>query len=129
MTLTAKTSGAVAQVYDQYLDFVCLESNLFSLQIQDSYHKINDVHSTENVLEELTDRIVSSLFSVVITMGVIPVIRCEKGSVAEAVATKLDSKLRDHLLNSKSNISNDLSGQSLSRPRKYLQFDIKCFCW
>lgn len=48
--------------------------------------------------------------------GVIPIIRCEKGSVAEAVAVKLDSKLRDHLLNAKSNISSDLMGQSLSRP-------------
>jgi hypothetical protein len=69
MTLSSKTSGAVAQVYDQYLDFVCLESNLFSLQLKDSYHTINDVHSTESVIEALTDRIVSSLFSVVVTMG------------------------------------------------------------
>ena len=45
-------------------------------------------------------------------------IRCERGSVAEAVAVKLDSKLRDHLLNSKSNISAEFSGKSLSRPCK-----------
>ena len=50
--------------------------------------------------------------------GVIPIIRCEKGSVAEAVAVKLDSKLRDYILNAKSSISSDLIGQSLSRPSK-----------
>lgn len=69
MTLASKTAGAVAQVYDQYLDFVCLESNLFSLQMKDSYHTINDVHSTESVINAFTERIVSSLFSVIITMG------------------------------------------------------------
>jgi hypothetical protein len=69
ITLASKTSGSVAQVYDQYLDFVCLESNLFTLQLKDSYHTINDVHSTESVIEALTERIVSSLFSVLVTMG------------------------------------------------------------
>jgi hypothetical protein len=48
---------------------------------------------------------------------VIPIIRCEKGSVAEAVAVKLDSRLKDYILNQKSNISLDLT-KSISRPSK-----------
>jgi sec1 family domain-containing protein 1 len=47
------------------------------------------------------DRIVSGLFSVVVTMGSIPIIRCPKGAAAEMVAIRLDRKLRDHVLNSK----------------------------
>ena len=50
------------------------------------------------------ERIVSGLFSVVVTMGTIPIIRCAKGGAAELVAAKLDRKLRDHVLNSKDNL-------------------------
>jgi hypothetical protein len=50
------------------------------------------------------DKIVSGLFSVVVTMGVIPIIRCPKAAAAEMIAAKLDRKLRDHILNSKDNL-------------------------
>ena len=33
-----------------------------------------------------------------------PIIRCPKGAAAEMIATKLDRKLRDHILNSKDNL-------------------------
>lgn len=36
--------------------------------------------------------------------GTIPIIRCPKGGPAELIATKLDRKLRDHILNSKDNL-------------------------
>lgn len=36
--------------------------------------------------------------------GAIPIIRCPKGGAAELIATKLDRKLRDHILNSKDNL-------------------------
>lgn len=53
------------------------------------------------------DRIVSGLFSVVVTMGAIPIIRCPRGGAAELISTKLDRKLRDHVLNSKVNLFGD----------------------
>lgn len=37
-------------------------------------------------------------------IGTIPIIRCPKGGAAELIATKLDRKLRDHILNSKDNL-------------------------
>jgi len=37
-------------------------------------------------------------------VGTIPIIRCPKGGAAELIATKLDRKLRDHILNSKDNL-------------------------
>ncbi len=40
---------------------------------------------------------VDSLFAVCVTLGTIPIIRCPKGNAAEAVATKLDKKLRENL--------------------------------
>jgi hypothetical protein len=48
-----------------------------------------------------------------------PIIRCPKGGAAELIATKLDRKLRDHILNSKDNLfSNKKSapGVPSSRP-------------
>lgn len=43
------------------------------------------------------DEIVDSLFSVLVTAGVIPIIRSPRNNAAEMVAQKLDQKLRDHL--------------------------------
>ena len=46
-------------------------------------------------------------------IGAIPIIRCPKGGAAELIATKLDRKLRDHILNSKDNL---FSGSKKSTP-------------
>jgi hypothetical protein len=43
-----------------------------------------------------------------------PILRCPKGGPAELIATKLDRKLRDHILNSKDNLFS--SGISAVRP-------------
>jgi sec1 family domain-containing protein 1 len=37
-------------------------------------------------------------------LGSIPIIRCPPGTAAQAIASKLDRKLRDHILNSKDNL-------------------------
>ena len=49
--------------------------------------------SPESLIERLVDQITSALFSVVVTHGSVPIIKCQKGNIAEAVAKKLDSKL------------------------------------
>lgn len=57
--------------------------------------------------------------------GVIPIIRCPTKGAAEVIATKLDRKLRDHVLNSKDNLfsagnqrpsSSSAAAPSTSRP-------------
>lgn len=48
-----------------------------------------------------------------VRVGAIPIIRCPKGGAAELIATKLDRKLRDHILNSKDNL---FSGAKKSTP-------------
>ncbi|PGH30740.1 hypothetical protein GX50_06502 [[Emmonsia] crescens] len=99
------TSEKVAQVYDQYLNFIVSEPDLFSLGMgKDMYWKINSAQTTDEELDNMIDRIVSGLFSVSVTMGSIPIIRCPKGGASELIATKLDRKLRDHILNSKDNL-------------------------
>lgn len=102
---TTGASEHIAQVYDQYLNFIVAEPDLFSLGLgHDAYWKINSAQTSDEDLDVIIDKIVSGLFSVSVTMGAIPIIRCPKGGAAELIATKLDRKLRDHILNSKDNL-------------------------
>ncbi len=61
----------VAQVYDQYLNFVSLESNLFTQQQSNAYVILNDPKTTERVMEGLLDQIANALFSVLVTMSIL----------------------------------------------------------
>ncbi|KAJ6437167.1 golgi transport protein Sly1 [Purpureocillium lavendulum] len=105
-TATSGTSEQIAQLFDQYLNFIVAEPDLFSLgmQKQHTYWALNSAKTSDEELDLVVDRIVSGLFSVIVTMGVIPIIRCPKGAAAEMVAARLDRKLRDHILNSKDNL-------------------------
>lgn len=64
------TSEHVAQVYDQYLNFIVAEPDLFSLGLgNDAYWKINSPQTSDEDLDVIVDKIVSGLFSVSVTMG------------------------------------------------------------
>ncbi|KAG9246197.1 snare docking complex subunit [Calycina marina] len=99
------TSESIAQVHDQYLNFIVSEPDLFSLGMrkENTYWALNSAKTKDEELDHVVDRIVSGLFSVMVTMAVMPIIRCPKGAAAEMIAAKLDRKLRDHILNSKDN--------------------------
>ena len=91
----------VSKVFDQYLNFISLEDDMFTLRHQDrdsvSFYAINrgDVKDTE--MEAIMDSVVDSLFSVFVTLGTVPIIRCPRGNAAEMVCEKLDKKLRENL--------------------------------
>ncbi|KAK6433746.1 Vesicle trafficking between the ER and Golgi [Oleoguttula sp. CCFEE 5521] len=104
-TAQAGTSESISQVYDQYLNFIVSEPNLFSLGMgKDTYWAMNSAQISDDEMDANVDRIMSGLFSVAVTMGTIPIIRCPKGGAAEMIAAKLDRKLRDHILNAKDNL-------------------------
>ena len=68
------TSESVAQVYDQYLNFTVAEPDLFSLGLgKETYWALNSAQVKDEDLDALVDRIVSGLFSVVVTMGTPPI--------------------------------------------------------
>ncbi|KAF2744129.1 putative Golgi transport protein Sly1 [Sporormia fimetaria CBS 119925] len=114
-TAASGTAEHLAQIYDQYLNFIVSEPDLFSLNLSGAYGTLNSAQTSDETLDTLVDRIVSGLFSVVVTMGSIPIIRCPRGGAAEMISTKLDRKLRDHLLNSKTSLFGDQkSGASVS---------------
>ena len=135
-TATSETSDKIAQLFDQYLNFIVAEPDLFSLGMQQehTYWALNSGKTSDAKLDEVVDRIVSGLFSVVVTMGkcrrcmngtetwtnapagVIPIIRCPKGAAAEMVAARLDRKLRDHILNSKDNLFSNSRSANVGTP-------------
>ena len=117
---TTNTAENIAQVYDQYLNFIVAEPDLFSLGMgKESYWTFSSAKAEEDVQDADIDRIVSGLFSVSVTMGSVPIIRCPQSELAKMIATKLDRKLRDHVLNSKDNLftkSNTSAYTTPSRP-------------
>jgi hypothetical protein len=79
-----------------------------------AYQTLNSGQTPDQELDNVINRIVSGLFSVVVTMGVVPIIRCPKGGAAEDISAKLDRKLRDHILNSKTNLFSDQKSSAVS---------------
>lgn len=70
-TANAGTSEHIAQLYDQYLNFIVAEPDLFSLGMQKehTYWALNSAKTSDAELDRVVDKIVSGLFSVVVTMG------------------------------------------------------------
>ena len=70
-TAAAGTSENIAQVFDQYLNFIVGEPDLFSLGMrkENTYWALNSARTRDEELDHVVDKVVSGLFSVVVTMG------------------------------------------------------------
>ena len=88
-------AAKVTRVFDQYLDFVSLAPDLFSLGRGASYVALNDPGSSDAAVEQEIERIVDGLLAACATLGKAPVIRCPKGGAAEMIARSLEKRLRD----------------------------------
>ncbi|GBG86377.1 hypothetical protein CBR_g41372 [Chara braunii] len=118
--LKADCLQRIVKVYDQYLDFITLEHGMFSLAQPHTYVKLNEPPESEKDVFDAIDAIVSGLFSVLVTLGVVPIIRCPKGGgPAEMVALRLETKLRDHLV-SRNNLFSEASQLSSTFQRPLL---------
>ena len=89
-------AAKVTRVFDQYLDFVSLAPDLFSLGRGAAYVTLNDPGSSDAAVEAEIERIVDGLLAACATLGKVPVIRCPKGGAAEMIARSLEKRLRDH---------------------------------
>lgn len=112
VALQTNCSSNISKVMDQYLNYISLEDDVFQLKHADydaiSYYAINRPAVQETEIEMIMDYIVDSLFSVFVTLGVVPVIRAPKGNAAEMVAEKLDKKIRQNLRDSRNSFFGDL---------------------
>ncbi|KAM5531712.1 hypothetical protein V8D89_014632 [Ganoderma adspersum] len=129
------TGELVEQVLDQYLSFIAPSPSLFSLlpppnaasssqpnaagpspapQPHSTYTLLNSPSSTEQQIEEEIERVASGIFSVVATMGHVPIIRAPRGNAGEMIAKKLEQKIRDAVLSSARSHSASLFAQDAS---------------
>lgn len=61
-----------------------------------------EIKDTE--MDSILDIIVDGLFSVFVTLGTVPIIRCPKGNAAEMVSQKLNKKLRENVWDSRNSL-------------------------
>eukprot|EP01080_Neovahlkampfia_damariscottae_P003664 gene3664-6479_t len=88
----------IAKVYDQFLNFLCVETNFFTLDLKEIFINIHKKkNQTEDELLKILEPVINGLISVVLTMEMIPIIACEKGGNAEIVSRKLEKKLKNLL--------------------------------
>lgn len=111
LSAAALSAGCVAnihKVFDQYVNFITLEDDMFVLKHQNSdllsYYSINRANTSDTEMEEIMESIVDSLFSLFVTFGNVPIIRALKGTAAEMVARKLEKKLRENLWDARNNL-------------------------
>lgn len=96
-SVKANAAGKVAKVFDQYVDFVSLAEDIFSLAQKDAYVALNDPTAKDADVEAAVAEVVKGLLSVCATLGRVPIIRCPRGGAAEMVAQQLEKQLRDHV--------------------------------
>uniref|UniRef100_H2TZC2 Sec1 family domain-containing protein 1 n=1 Tax=Takifugu rubripes TaxID=31033 RepID=H2TZC2_TAKRU len=123
--LAANAVAQVTKVYDQYLNFITLEDDMFVLCHQNkhliSYQAINRADLQDTDMEAIMDTIVDSLFCFFVTLG--PIAACLWGSGGFScwfLLQKLDKKLRENLRDARNSLftgDNMASGQfSFQRP-------------
>jgi 3D (Asp-Asp-Asp) domain-containing protein len=121
----ANVTANICKIFDQYSNFVSLEDELFVLKEHDkdsiNYYAINRGDVDEDQMDKVMNDIVDGLFSVFVTLGVVPVIRCPKGNAAEMVSLKLEKRLRENLQDSRNNLFvGDNIDLLMPRPRPLL---------
>jgi len=119
--LSTESVHLVQKIFDQYSNFVALEDQLFILRHQNRdqicYYNLNRSNITETEMHAAVDHIVDGLFAFLVTLGMIPFIRAQRGGIAEFVADKLDKKIRDNLRDSRNSLFQQEMGQlTFNRP-------------
>ncbi|KAI5694742.1 hypothetical protein M8J75_004471 [Diaphorina citri] len=100
--------GNIHKVFDQYLNFICLEDDFFVLKNQGddeiNYYALNKCNIKDTEIESIIDKTVDGLFSVFATLGSVPMIRCPKNNAAEMVSEKLAKKIHENLKDTRNNL-------------------------
>uniref|UniRef100_A0A7S2KFE3 Sec1 family domain-containing protein 1 n=1 Tax=Bigelowiella natans TaxID=227086 RepID=A0A7S2KFE3_BIGNA len=98
----------IAKVYDQYADFISLDRRLVTLNMPNSFCRLTRPKS-DQALMSYVDRIVDGLFSILVTLQQVPIIRASPGNAAALAAERLHLKFRQHLMSRNNLFSGGLS--------------------
>lgn len=112
---------SVSSVMDQYVQFICLEDEMFISKHRDtfnlSYYGLHRANMTDTEMNQTLDSLADTLFSVLVTKGQIPIIQCPRGNAAEKLSELLDKKLRDQMKDARTHMfSGGIDASSLHRP-------------
>ncbi|OBA25146.1 Sec1-like protein [Hanseniaspora valbyensis NRRL Y-1626] len=96
----------IKQVFDQYLNFVISDPNIFEFEMEKIWSNFNlNNLITEEEINGKCEEIASRLYSVIITLNSninsLPILRIQPGGSAEIVGKLLETKLREYILSSK----------------------------
>lgn len=111
--LQAGCEHQVQRLFDQYTNFITLEPDMFCLKHQGSpppdvsYYSLTRGEVTDTEMETMLTAITDSLFALCVTLGTVPIIRCPAGNAAEAVAERLERKLRENLRDARNSLFSD----------------------
>ena len=94
-TLARDATGQVAKVMDQYVNYASLEDDFFSLLLPSAYVDLHHPASADTAVEAAADAVAASLFSVVASLKVVPLLRYTRGGAAQMVAETLCRRLHD----------------------------------
>lgn len=95
--VSSSSAHRVAKVFDQFLAFSAVEPQMFSLCHRDSYLTLNDPTLRDTAVEAAVAHVVEGIYAALVTLAIVPIIRCPKGGAAEAVASQLDARIREAL--------------------------------
>ncbi|KAJ1620374.1 Sec1-like protein [Pavlovales sp. CCMP2436] len=116
LTLRAEAVSQVSQVVDQHLGYISLEDELVDLNVKSSFQRLNDPASTDANIEALLEQISTAIFSVLATLGAVPIIRCPRGGAAQMVADLLCRRVRDALQSGANFFADGGSSSGFQRP-------------
>ena len=114
----------ISKIYDQYLDLISLEPNLFTLNIKNSFVSYNQSSLSENDIKLYMNKISFGLLSMIRLVGVIPIIRAPPGGPAEMLANELNTLIKENISiknTGNNNVFNDClsmanNSSNISRP-------------
>lgn len=98
--IEANVEAKVNKVFDQYVDFISLERDMFTLSGNSSvqsYYNLNKTDLDQDEMNTIIDSVVNSLYCIFVTLGTIPIIRCPPRCAAEMISERLDKRLRENL--------------------------------
>ena len=99
---TVSSSGTplsqIASIHDQYLNYICYEDQLFTLNISDSYIQYNNNQSSEQMIDTYMTNISYGLFSIIASLGQIPIIRCPKVCIIFSLCPLDDGSSTSYLI-------------------------------
>eukprot|EP00484_Ammonia_sp_Unknown_P006025 CAMPEP_0197075786 /NCGR_PEP_ID=MMETSP1384-20130603/211784_1 /TAXON_ID=29189 /ORGANISM="Ammonia sp." /LENGTH=669 /DNA_ID=CAMNT_0042514635 /DNA_START=53 /DNA_END=2062 /DNA_ORIENTATION=- len=94
----------LTKMYDQYINYISLSPDLFTLNIANCYESLNGKGQAESHIVAILNQIVDSLFCVLVSLQTIPIIRAQNSGAAQQIAKQLNDKISTHLKDRNNNL-------------------------